>query len=205
MQRRRSQAVTLGVTAAVALALTGCGTDGTIGGTFDAGSATSTAVPVDAPDDTDVVVDDPGTDATDASGEATEPAADDAQYGAVCVDQQTQERVDDDQCGAVDPQQQTQAVSHGHGSIVPGLVAWYFLTRGSRVPAMGARVSHGTFAAPRTSAYTTGGQARSGGTTSTTTGTRRATRSSGTTGSHDSSGSSVQRGGFGGSHAKAGS
>jgi hypothetical protein len=54
-------------------------------------------------------------------------------YAAVCVDPDTQERVDDDQC---------RRESHlGGGSAF----AWYFLGRASRVPAIGAPVSGGTF------------------------------------------------------------
>lgn len=53
-------------------------------------------------------------------------------YAAVCVDPDTQERVDDDQC-------------REHHSGVGSAFAWYYLGRASRVPAVGAAVTGGTY------------------------------------------------------------
>ena len=64
----------------------------------------------------------------------------DPDYGAVCVDSQTQQRVDDDQCGD----------DYRGGGPGVGLFAWYFLSRGLVAPALGQRVAGGTFTAPAT-------------------------------------------------------
>ena len=73
---------------------------------------------------------------------------------AVCVDRTTQERVDDDRCDPDD----------GANVGVGGLFFWYFLaTRGGRLfPAVGQRVSGGTYAVP-TGSYARGGVPRAGG------------------------------------------
>jgi hypothetical protein len=53
------------------------------------------------------------------------------EYGAVCVDEQTQRRVDDDRCDVGDG-------SHG----------WYYIPTGSRAQPVGERVSGGSFVPP---------------------------------------------------------
>jgi hypothetical protein len=73
---------------------------------------------------------------------------------AVCVDRTTQERVPDEQCDTGDE------ANVGVG----GIFFWYFLaTRaGAFFPAVGQRVSGGTYSVPR-GAYTRGGVPRAGG------------------------------------------
>ena len=80
--------------------------------------------------------------------------AEDPDYGAVCVDSQSQERVDDDRCDD----------DRGGGGVGPGLFAWYFLSRGAFAPAVGQRVSGGTFAQPGVGTIRRGGINRDGGT-----------------------------------------
>ena len=67
--------------------------------------------------------------ATGLTGCASEP-----DYAAVCVDPETEERVDDDQC---DDDRDYTGVGAGF--------FWYYLGASSRVPAIGAPVSGGTF------------------------------------------------------------
>ena len=67
--------------------------------------------------------------ATGLTGCASEP-----DYAAVCVDPETEQRVDDDQC---DDDRDYDGVSSGF--------FWYYLGASSRVPAIGAPVSGGTF------------------------------------------------------------
>ena len=67
--------------------------------------------------------------ATGLTGCASEP-----DYAAVCVDPETEQRVDDDQC---DDDRDYDGVS--------SRFFWYYLGASSRVPAIGAPVSGGTF------------------------------------------------------------
>ena len=67
--------------------------------------------------------------ATGLTGCASEP-----DYAAVCVDPETEQRVDDDQC---DDDRDYTGVGTGF--------FWYYLGASSRVPAIGAPVSGGTF------------------------------------------------------------
>ena len=60
--------------------------------------------------------------------------SDSADYAAVCVNPETEERVDDDQC---DDDRDYNGVGGGF--------FWYYLGASSRVPAIGAPVSGGTF------------------------------------------------------------
>jgi hypothetical protein len=75
---------------------------------------------------------------------------------AVCVDKNTQERVDDDQCDPDDYE--------NHGSGVGSAFLWYFI--GSQVgrgfPAVGQRVSGGTYTVPSGS-VARGGVPKAGG------------------------------------------
>jgi hypothetical protein len=75
---------------------------------------------------------------------------------AVCVDEQTQERVPDDQC---DPN------GNGVGGLGASPFLWYFLgtTVGRGFPAIGQRVSGGTFTAPARGSYRLGGVPAAGG------------------------------------------
>lgn len=57
-----------------------------------------------------------------------------ADYAAVCVDAETQERVDDDDCD-----------DDGDYSGSGGGFFWYYLGASSRIPAVGATASGGTF------------------------------------------------------------
>ena len=82
---------------------------------------------------------------------AEEP--EDPDYGAVCVNSQTQERVEDDECGD----------DRGGGG-GGGLFAWYFLSRGAFAPGIGQRVGGGTFTPPGNTTLRRGGIARDGGT-----------------------------------------
>jgi len=67
-------------------------------------------------------------------------------YRGVCTDRTTGTRVDDDQC---------RHGSAGH--------AWYYYGRGLRYPAVGQRVSGGTFSLPRGATVVAGGAAVKGG------------------------------------------
>lgn len=69
-------------------------------------------------------------------------------YGAVCVDEDTQLRVDDDSCDD----------DYGGGAL-----AWYYLPLGSRVGAVGQRVSGGSLALPAGAQASRGGVPREGG------------------------------------------
>jgi hypothetical protein len=82
-------------------------------------------------------------------------SGDDVDNQAVCVDEQTQERVPDDQCNP----DGSRASGIG-GSIF----LWYFLGTavGRSFPAVGQRVSGGTFATPG-GAYRRGGVPSAGG------------------------------------------
>jgi hypothetical protein len=60
-------------------------------------------------------------------------------YGAVCVDQQTQQRVDDDGCD-----------DDGRD----GHYGWYYIPTGSRAQPVGQRVSGGSFDPPPSDAAT---------------------------------------------------
>jgi hypothetical protein len=75
---------------------------------------------------------------------------------AVCVDKETQERVDDQQCNPDDYE--------NHGSGVGSAFLWYFI--GSQVgrgfPAVGQRVSGGTYTVPSGS-VARGGVPKAGG------------------------------------------
>lgn len=82
----------------------------------------------------------------------------DADYGAVCVDSQTQQRVDDDQC---DPEGSDRGYGGGGG-----FVGWYFLPIGGRYPAVGAPISGATRSLPAGASVSRGGLAPSGGTVS---------------------------------------
>jgi hypothetical protein len=81
-------------------------------------------------------------------------ADDEVDNQAVCVDRRTQERVDDEQC---DPDDQANVG-------VGGIFFWYFLaTRGGAFfPAIGQRVSGGTYSVPAGTAAR-GGVPRAGG------------------------------------------
>ena len=72
-------------------------------------------------------------------------SGDDEGYGAVCVDEDTQQRVDDDVCDG----------TRGF--------AWYYLPIGSRALAVGQRVSGGTFTPPSGEQAFRGGVPRDGG------------------------------------------
>ena len=61
---------------------------------------------------------------------AAQGEEEDYDYGAVCADQDTQLRVDDDDCDD------------------RGSYAWYYIPVGSQAPAVGDRVSGGSFDAP---------------------------------------------------------
>ena len=69
-------------------------------------------------------------------------------YGAVCVEEDTQLRVDDDRC------------DDDYGG---GVLAWYYLPLGSRVGAVGQRVSGGSFVLPAGAQASRGGVPREGG------------------------------------------
>ena len=79
---------------------------------------------------------------------------DEPENQAVCVDRTTEERVPDEQC---DPDDEANIG-------VGGIFFWYFLaTRaGGFFPAVGQRVSGGTYTVPR-GTYTRGGVPRTGG------------------------------------------
>lgn len=80
-------------------------------------------------------------------------SGDDAEeYRGVCVDESTQQRVDDDRCD-------------DDGTRVGGL-GWVYFAAGTRLPALGARVSGGTAALPRGAAVTRGGVPGDGATVS---------------------------------------
>jgi hypothetical protein len=68
-------------------------------------------------------------------------------YRGVCTDRSTGTRVDDARCRDGSP---------GH--------AWYYYGRGVRYPALGQRVSGGTFSAPRGASVAAGGASAKGGT-----------------------------------------
>ena len=74
---------------------------------------------------------------------------------AVCVDQRTQERVDDGQC---DPDDEANVG-------VGGIFFWYFLAArsGAFFPAIGQRVSGGTYSVPAAGTAARGGVPRAGG------------------------------------------
>ena len=67
---------------------------------------------------------------------------DEAENQAVCVDQETQQRVDDDQCDPDDYETRGSGVGSGF--------FWYFLgtQAGRSYPAVGQRVSGGTYSVP---------------------------------------------------------
>ena len=74
----------------------------------------------------------------------------DDDYGAVCVDEDTDVRVDDDRCD-------------DDGYYGGGGFAWYYLAVGSRVGPVGQRVSGGTFSLPSGEQASRGGVPRDGG------------------------------------------
>jgi hypothetical protein len=83
-------------------------------------------------------------------------AGDDPDYQAVCADPQTGVRVDDEQCD-----------DDGGSSGLRGF-GWYYLGRGSRAVATGAKVTGGSFLAPDPTRFSVrrGGVPRVGGTIS---------------------------------------
>ncbi|SDQ42595.1 tRNA-dihydrouridine synthase [Quadrisphaera sp. DSM 44207] len=112
-----------------------------------------------------------------ASGASTGTGADEdgePTSQAVCVDEDTGARVDDDECD-------------DDGTRVGGF-GWYFLPLGARIPAVGSRVSGGSYSQPSGTAVR-GGAPRAGGTVSADTTGR---------------GGTVVRGGFGGSGSSGG-
>lgn len=79
----------------------------------------------------------------------------DADYAGVCVDQQTQQRVPDDKCPPLDK---------APAQASPGnTMVWYYLMRGRMVPAMGAKVSGGTYYNPGSQKVVSSGFAEKGG------------------------------------------
>ena len=79
---------------------------------------------------------------------------DESEHQAICVDRTTEQRVDEERC---DPDDEANIG-------VGGVFFWYFLaTRaGTFFPAVGQRVSGGTYAVP-SGTYTRGGVPRAGG------------------------------------------
>lgn len=77
-------------------------------------------------------------------------SSDDPDYQALCVDQ-SGNRIDDDYCD-----------DDGSRSGVGGY-AWYYLRKGSRAPALGAKATGGTFVAPSSYSVKRGGISASGG------------------------------------------
>jgi hypothetical protein len=113
------------------------------------------------------------------AGSGTSTAVADNQ--AICVDPETDKRVDDDLCED----------DADHGGSHGGLYAWYFLSRGATVPAIGSRYSGGTFDDSRLRGSTVrGGAPRAGGAT---------VGDATDTGSDSRASTTVRRGGFGGS------
>ena len=76
---------------------------------------------------------------------------DDHDYAGVCVDEATQKRIADEQCD----DHRSAGYYGGHG--------WYFIPRGIAAPALGARVSGGSFSAPSASKSWGSGFKESGG------------------------------------------
>ena len=177
---RRSPAVSLGLTAAMAAALTGCAQVGQSsdvgpaapGATWTVETDPASAVPASETgageaggDLVDVASEDPPSDeGADDGSAASDDTAEDAlggqqapvEYAAVCVDQSSGSRVEDGQCDDIDPQ------VHHHGGST-GLLAWYFLRSGMMFPRVGSRVSGGSYSVPTTSSVVRGGVPRSGG------------------------------------------
>ncbi|GMA38005.1 hypothetical protein [Mobilicoccus caccae] len=75
---------------------------------------------------------------------------DEPTHAAVCVDRETGERQPDEQCG------------DNSGSYHGGF-GWYFIPYGLVSPRVGAPVSGGSYSAPASSSYVTGGVSPNGG------------------------------------------
>jgi hypothetical protein len=85
--------------------------------------------------------------APDAEGEWAEENV------AVCTDKDGK-RVEDDKC--------SQSARQG-GSMIPGIFAWYYLSRGARMPAFGAAAMGGSFKATPGASYRASASVMRGG------------------------------------------